>query len=145
MHTGLKYPPQLDSPFLPEAMFFVFVLGSPLVNKDLQYPPPIRQPHFGIGQSQCPPHISPLHFANLLLSKPHALQPSCLSTLMLCNPHVFQPSCFANPHVFQPSCFLTLNVLQLFASPQTYFDLIQACILQAGLVISPPWCLHTPD
>ena len=37
VYTGLKYPPQLDSPFLPEAMFFVFVLGSPLVNKDLQY------------------------------------------------------------------------------------------------------------
>ena len=40
VYTGLKYPPQLDSPFLPEAMFFVFVLGSPLVNKDLQYIPP---------------------------------------------------------------------------------------------------------
>ena len=40
VYTGLKYPPQLDNPFLPEAMFFVFVLGSPLVNKDLQYIPP---------------------------------------------------------------------------------------------------------
>ena len=36
VYTGLKYPPQLDSPFLPEAMVFVFVLKTPPVNKDLQ-------------------------------------------------------------------------------------------------------------
>ena len=59
-----------------------------------------------------------------MLSNPHVLQPSCFPTLMLCN-----------PHVFQPSCFLTLYVLQLFSSPQTYFDLIQAYILQATLPI----------
>ena len=40
VHAGLIFPPQLDSPFLPEAMFLVFVLISPPINKDLQSIPP---------------------------------------------------------------------------------------------------------
>ena len=53
VNTGLINHPQLDSPFLPEASFFVFVQISPLVNRGMQQiPPPIRHPHFGIGQSQ---------------------------------------------------------------------------------------------
>ena len=36
----MNIPPQLDSPFLPETMFFVFVLISPPNNKGMQQTPP---------------------------------------------------------------------------------------------------------
>ncbi len=40
VNTGLINPPQLDSPFLPEVWFFVFVQISTLVNRGMQQTPP---------------------------------------------------------------------------------------------------------